>query len=197
VVANDVVAVAIYGPYSRVDQAVSELSAKGAPSRPFLVAMIVLWTPAMIAFGGGVWQSAQGRRVLRVTGALLVAFGVTSLVWLPFPMTAREDIMRGATATNDVGHIAMSAVTVFLIVAQIASGAVALGKGFRVYSLATAVTVLVFGALTSAQATNLANGKPTPWMGLYERTSIGAWLVWMAALAVPLIRRSSLPSAGA
>ena len=40
VVANDLVAATLYDGYSRMDQAISELSATGAPTRIFLVAML-------------------------------------------------------------------------------------------------------------------------------------------------------------
>jgi Protein of unknown function (DUF998) len=192
VIANDVIAAAWHGEYGRLDQAVSELSAKGAESRPFLAAMVAVWALAMIAFGVGVWRSARGNRHLRITGVLLAAFGVSSLLWLPFPMTARADIVEGAVvAGDDLGHIVMAGVTVALILAQIGFGAVALGTRFRLYSLASAIIVLLFGAVTGTQSPNIANGEPTPWMGLYERVSIGAWLLWMAVLAVVLWRDAS------
>lgn len=44
VVANDVVGALMYDGYDRLDQAVSELSELGAPSRPFLVAMLLVFT---------------------------------------------------------------------------------------------------------------------------------------------------------
>ena len=191
VVANDVVGASLYHGYSRVNQAVSELSAKGAASRPFLVGMFVVWAPAMIAFGVGVWQSARGRRALRIAGALFIAFGLTSLVWLPFPMSAREAIVRAATASNDVGHLVMSGVTVLLILAQIAFGAAAGSRRFRVYSAVTALIVLACGAITGQLSANIPEGKATPYLGLFERASIGAWLLWMTVLAVVLMRGPS------
>jgi len=190
VIANDVIAAAVYGDYNRIDQAVSELSAEGAASRPFLVAMFAIWVPAMTAFGIGVWRSAPGNRYLRIAGAVLAAHGVIALLWLPFPMTAREDIVVGAdAAANDVGHIVMSAVTGVLVLAELAFAAFGLGKRFRLFSLASAVIVVVFGAyLTGTQAPNIEQGEPTPWMGFYERAGIGAWMLWMAVLAVVLWR---------
>ena len=50
-------------------------------------------------------------------------------------------------------------------------------------AVAGAVTVVVFGALTAVQASALAAGGPTPWMGLFERVSIAPWLLWMVVLA--------------
>ena len=51
VIANDVVAASRYDGYNRVDQAISELSAKGASPKPSLVAMLPVWTALMIGSG--------------------------------------------------------------------------------------------------------------------------------------------------
>ena len=42
--------------------------------------------------------------------------------------------------------------------------------------------MVVFGALTAVQASALAAGGLTPWMGLFERISIAPWLLWMTVL---------------
>ena len=190
VVGNDVIAAALTPGYTRMDQAVSELSATGAPARAFLLGMDVIWVPAMVAFGIGVWRAARGNRWLRTTGALLTAFGVSSLLWLAYPMTARQDVVVGAAvAANDVGHIGMTALTAVFILAEVGTSAAGLGRGFRIYCVVSVLVVLVFGGLTGTQAAHVAQGLPTPLMGLYERVNIGAWLLWMAVLAVVLWRR--------
>lgn len=189
VVENDVIAATRYQGYSRMSQAISELSAKGAPTRKFLAATLPLSAALMTAFGIGVSKSAGGSRALRVTGGLLVAGGPLSFAWLPFPMSSRADIQAGAGAGNDVGHLVLSSVTGLLILCQMASAAAAFGKPFRLYSLASAATVLVFlGALTGRQGAKLAKGEPTARLGLYERIGMGAWLQWIAVLAVKLLR---------
>ncbi|HSJ21387.1 MAG TPA: DUF998 domain-containing protein [Nocardioidaceae bacterium] len=86
-IVNDVVAAALYDDYSRMSQAVSELSATGAPPRQFLLAVAPIFTLLLIGFGVGVWQSAHGKRSTRVAGALIVAHGAMSVLWilLPYP----------------------------------------------------------------------------------------------------------------
>jgi hypothetical protein len=180
-----------YPGYSMRSQAPSELSAIGAPTRGFLTATLPVFAVLMMAFGVGVWRAASGRRSLRVTGALLFAFGATSPLWLLFPMTSREDMVAGTMPTNDAGHLAMAALTVAFIVAQLVSGAIALGTRFRIYSAISLATVLAFGAATSSEAAKLPDGDPTPWMGLFERINIWAWLLWMTVLAVTLLRRAT------
>jgi hypothetical protein len=51
----------------------------------------------------------------------------------------------------------------------------------------------VFGLL-SGQVDKLAAGAPTPWMGLLERIGIGAWLLWMASVAMVLWRTTRSPT---
>jgi hypothetical protein len=188
VVANDIVAAARYPGYSRIDQAVSELSATGAPPRRFLVSVLPVFTGLTVAYGIGVWNVAGRRRALRATGAILLASGATGLAWLPFPMSSRDVIARGAATDSDTGHLVLSGLTVAEILALLGAGSGAFGTRFRMYSLTSAAVVLVSGALTSRQATKLAKGQPTSCMGLYERISIGTWLQWMVALATILLR---------
>jgi hypothetical protein len=189
VVESDVIAASRYEGYSRMSQAISELSAKGAPTRKFLTATLPLSAALMTAFGIGVSKSASDSRALRVTGSLLVAGGPMSVAWLPFPMSSRADIKAGVRGGNDAGHLVLSGATGVLILAQMGSAAAAFGTRFRLYSLASAATVLVFmGVLTGREAAKLAKGEPTAWMGLYERIGMAAWLLWMAMLAISLLR---------
>ena len=121
--------------------------------RHFLTTIFPVWLALMVAFGIGVRRAAGGRRALRVTGNLLVAHGIVALLWLAFPMTSRADITAGApAATNDVGHIVMTAVTVAFILSQIGFSATAFGWRFRLYATVSAVAVVVFGTLTGIQA---------------------------------------------
>lgn len=187
VLANDVVAVAMFEGYSRLNQAISELSGTGAPSKQFLRAMLPVFTALLVGFGVGVWRSADGRRALRICGALFLAGGVVGITWLWFPMTTREAMGTGPMAANDVGHLVLSGLTILLLLLQMGFGAAALGTWFRVFTVVAALTLLGFGALTSVRASSVSTGD-TPLMGLYERVSFGAWLVWMSAFALVLMR---------
>jgi len=189
-VANDVIAASLYDGYSRFSQAISELSATSAPSRPLLTALLPVFTALMLAFGLGVWMAAAGRRSLRVTGALLIAHAATFPLWLLAPMTSRSDMGPGTSMpANDVGHIVLSALAILFILGEVGFGAAALGKRFRLYSALTIVVVVAFGALTGALSPAVGRGEPTPWLGLVERISFAAWLLWLAVLAVALMPR--------
>src|SRR5687767_14863427 len=82
------VAMNVYFPtqwdgYSSFSQTVSELSAVGAPTRPLWVLFGSAYALLLAAFGYGVWQSAQGNRLLCDVGGLLIANGILSLAWPP------------------------------------------------------------------------------------------------------------------
>jgi len=68
-------------------------------------------------------------------------------------------------------------------------GAFARGPRFRAYSLVTLALFVATAAVTFSWAGRIANGQPTPWLGAVERVMIYAYLIWIAALAVSLIRR--------
>lgn len=188
-VANDVVAAVMYDGYDRISQAVSELSAVGTPSKPFLTAVGPVFTLLQIAFGVGIWKSAFGKRSIRIAGALMVAHGVMSFLWFFAPMSQREVIAAGGATPADTMHLVLSAGTGLFVVAYVTAFAVANGWAFRLYSLVTLATALVFGML-SAQVDKVEAGDATPYMGLLERIGIGAWLLWMALVAVILLRRN-------
>ena len=189
VVANDVIAAHMVDGYSRLDQAISELSAKGTSSRGFLTAMLPVFSVLVLAFGIGTWWTARHDRALRVIGGILIAQGLLFPLWLFFPMTSREELAQGAGGANDVGHLVLSALAVVFILTEMGLSGVALGRRFGYFSLAMAVITLAGGAYTASTKGAVEAGDPTPWMGLIERIMYGAWLLWMAVLSAVLIRR--------
>jgi len=170
--------------YSSVSQSVSELSAIGAPSRPLVVPLFITYSVLVIAFGLGVWRSAGRKRNLRVVAGLLIAFGV---VCLSGPLTPMHQ--RGAEVTlTDTLHIVSAIVDVLLFLLIIGFVATAFGKRFRLYSIATIVILLVFGALAGLDGPRIAANLPTPCVGVTERINIFGYLLWFAVLALALIR---------
>ncbi len=181
-VAMNIVGTMQFEGYDSASQAVSELSAIGAPSRPLWVLLGIVYQVLVIAFGWGVWASAGRNRALRIVGGLLLAYGVVGLTAPFFPMH-----MRGAGVTlTDTMHKVLTMVTVLLMLTAIGFGAAAFGKWFRFYSIATIVILLVFGALTGLGASRIEANLPTPWVGVTERINIGIFLLWVVMLAVAL-----------
>ena len=71
---------------------------------------------------------------------------------------------------------------------SIGFGTTAFGKGFRFYSIATILVFIVFGILTFAEAPNVDKNLPTPYIGLWERINIAAFMVWLLVFANILLR---------
>lgn len=181
--------VAMQSPgYSSASQTVSELSAIGAPTRQLWMWLAIPYTLLVTAFGWGVWRSAGENRALRTAGALLLVYGALGVVWPFAPMHLRPALAAGGGTLSDTTHIALGIVTVVLMLLAIGAGAVAFGTRFRRYSLATLVIVFVFGFLTAVDAPAIPADRPTPWIGVWERINIGAFLLWVIALAVALLR---------
>ena len=169
--------------YSSVDQTVSELSAIGAPTRPLWVPLGMVYTLLLAAFGWGIWVSTRGDRRLRVVGALMIACGVFGLFWPPMHL-------RGVEVTlTDTLHIVWMMVSGLLTLAAMGFSAAAFGRRFRLYSIATIVLMVVFGALTSLDAPRIQANLPTPWIGVWERCDVAVWMLWIIVLAVALLRR--------
>lgn len=183
-VATDILAARWYPGYSYLDQTMSQLAAIGAPTRPFQVDLLAVCGALVIAFGIGVWASAGRKRSLRVTGMLLVISGALGLVELPFPQTAMQ--LSGGLAAQTM-HIIVTSVAVLLITLFIGFGAAAHGMGFRLYSIATILIMLVFGALASMQAPQAVQFS-APWMGVLERVSYYSYLLWILVFAVVRFR---------
>jgi Protein of unknown function (DUF998) len=187
------IGVALQWPaYGSLSQTVSELSAIDAPTRWTWVPLGYLYTVLMTAFGWGVRLSSQGNHPLRVTGGLLIAYGITGLAWPLFPMHLREVVAAGGATLTDTLHIAFSALTVVVMLLAMGFGAVSLSNRFRWYSIGTMGTLLLFGVLTSLEAPDIDAGLPTPLIGLWERINIGVFLLWVVVLAVLLLQRPAM-----
>jgi len=185
-VATDLLASWWYPGYSAADQNYSELLATGAPTRPFLLVAAVFYNLLVAAFGTGVWREASPKRTAHITGMMMIIYAIISMVT---PAIFQMD-MRGAEITPMGGlHPHMTALMSLFILLSIGFGAFLLGKGFRYYSLATIVVLMLFGFLTSAQVPQMIAGQPTPWMGFTERINIYATMLWFALLSIALVRR--------
>jgi hypothetical protein len=171
--------------YSSSSQTVSELIAINAPTSPLVVPLFITYSLLVIAFGMGVWASAGRKRALRFAAVGLIGKEVLGfVVTLFFPMH-----LRGVEATlSDTMHGLLTFVGVLFMLLAIGFAATAFGKWFRLYSIATFLMLLVFGVLTGLDQPQLAANLPTPWMGVWERINIYAYMLWVIVLAIALLR---------
>jgi len=174
--------------YSPLSQVVSELSAIDAPTRSLWVWLALGYTMLLLAFGWGLRTMARGSRALRVMGALFILNAAMGPFWPPMHL-------RGVAPTlTDTLHIVFAMVWLPVMLLAMGLGAAALGRRFRLYTIATLAVFVVFGALTAMGGERIAANLPTPWVGLWERINIGAGMVWIAVLSLVLLRRPAGPS---
>jgi hypothetical protein len=149
----------------------------------------------VIAFGLGVWGADGRRRFLRRTGVFMILYAITGWVTgVFFPMPMREAMAAGE---GSIMHPLGTAVSVLCFLLSMGFGAAALGKRFRLYSLATILVIIVFGVWTSMLVPQMEAGLPTPWMGFLERVNILGIMQWVAVLAVSLLRKEKRSGFGA
>jgi hypothetical membrane protein len=182
-VSADIICAMFYPGYSYTAQAISELSAIGAPTAFLWRVLTFLFSPLIIAFGIGVFMSAKQKRSLKVAGILLVLWGLSGYAWWFFPMNMRGNI----GSASDTGHLVLSAITVLLLLLILAFGSGAKGKKFRIYSILTILVMLFFGFIVGTMAPSVAAQLPTPGMGIYERISVFSPMVWDIVLAIALL----------
>jgi hypothetical protein len=192
-VAMNVVVPMQWPGYSSASRTVSELSAVGAPTRPLWVILGMVYTLLVMAFGCGVRMAAgdgSAERRLRSAGTLIVVYGALGIVWPFAPMHLRETLAAGGGTSSDTLHIALGVVTEIIYLAALGLAASALGRAFRLYSLATFGALVAFATLVFVEAPRIGANQPTPLIGVWERINIGVFLAWMVVLATALLLRS-------
>jgi len=181
--------------YSVANQAVSELLAIEASTRPLMLALMSVYNVLVLLFAEGVRRAADGRRAVRAAAVALAVYAIVGEVTQVFSPMHQRGFSVAVTAT-DVGHMVLTAVEVLSIVAMIALASGARGKGFRAYSLLSMLIVMTAGITTGTMVQHMtAAASSTPWAGLMERVNIYGTMLWVAGLAVALLRTRMVDAA--
>ena len=107
-------------------------------------------------------------------------------------MHQRQVIAAGGGTLTDTLHIVWTIIHIVLMLIVIILVAAALGKGFRIYSIITVLTFLVFGILTTMESQGIQSGAPTPYIGIWERINMASYMLWLAVLALILLRQQEI-----
>jgi len=186
-ISADLISATSWKGYSYCSQVISELMAINAVPRPVAVPLLVIYDMLVLTFGSSLLIFTTERR-LRLAGGFIIGAGITSLITtLFFPMHLRTE----AATISDTIHIIFTGVTTVLMLLAIVAAAAVYGKRFRYYSIFTIMILLIFGALAGLDVPRIADGQPTPWLGLTERVTIGAYVLWVAVLSIRLSRFST------
>lgn len=173
--------------YDAASQTVSELSAIGAPTRSVWVVTGALYGLSSALFGVGLWLAAGARRPLTVAAVLLIACAVFGVFWPPMHLRG-----EGFSLTDSL-HIVWAIGWAGLTFAAMIFAAAGLRGRFAWFTVACMAVMFVAGMATSQGSANIPKNLPTPWVGVWERVSIGAYLLWLAVFAI-ILRRERGPS---
>ena len=180
--ATDMLASSRWEGYDWTARMVSDLLAVSSPTRSFIVVPMLVYNLLIIAFGIGAWLRGWNRP-LRVSGAILVAYGVVSMLGLfVFPLDYDAE---GAGATMHMVDTFLLVLLMFLFIGFAAAGS---GKAFRLYSILTVAIILAGAILSGMQIPRIDAHLPTPGLGVYERLNVYSMLLWVAVFAVSLLR---------
>ena len=177
----------MYEGYKLISQTVSELSAIDAPTRIIWIQLCFYYTILFIAFGAGTWLCAGNNKKIQWIAVIIIVDAVIGLFWPP--MHKREVLAAGGGTLTDTLHIIWTGVHLILVLSMIVLGAAVMGKAFRIYSSLTLIIFLVFGILTSVESPGIAANKPTPYIGLWERVNMGAYMVWLIVFSILLMQK--------
>ena len=177
-----IVGASLYDGYNPVTQAVSDLTAVGAPSRQVASILSALYGCCMLMFFIALYIHARKTQPrLFATGALslLVMQAVSTVGYSVFPLSNPE----APNAILDGGHIAVTAVVVIasiigLVLIALASLKTQGRKWLAYVSFATLVLMMTGSFLTGAVPAIL---------GLAERLTIYSLHIYFAVLAVGFI----------
>lgn len=183
---GDLLSGLLYQGYRFKDQAISELTALGSPVRPLMLAVIIVYGLLGMGLGVGIWRSAGRNWSLRFVTVGLIATGAIGLVLHPFfPMSSRG--LEGDFTFTNTMHQNLTMVWALIISVTVVLAAIAYRGWFRFYSLATLV-LLIAGGIAASMAIQGIDQNNTPWAGAFERINAYSLNVWLAVLAVTVIR---------
>lgn len=182
-VLTDIIAAVAYPGFNYSDQTVSELFAIGAPTGHFVVPLFSVSSALLLAFSYGIALSSRGSTALRLLALMFAASAATALtLWNFFPMH-----MRGAERTfTDLMHLILA--TNPFVLATLVISVFAFRNGFRWFSAAVLLAVLLLSLVGFSYAAAVDTGQSTPGLGLIERFAQYIYQLWQAGLALLLLR---------
>ncbi len=169
--------------YSQTGRTISELTAS-APDRGLLAVLYVGYNVLVAAFGYAVHRIAPQEPRLRIGMYLLVAGAIAGIGLVTVLPT---DLAGGPITAIGSAHIVVAGVAALLTVATtfvmaIGFRRVAALRPLARGSIAAGVAIVVSGPLS---AFAVASGNP--YAGVFERITIGLFLLWVWGISVYLL----------
>jgi hypothetical membrane protein len=176
--------------YSHVAEAISELTAAGAPNKALLDPLYTLYNLLGLVFATGVFLAigrhtrGKARRIGHAGAAMLILGSALSLTFAVFPQDpgGLPVTFSGTVHILLAGVVAPASLLALLLLGLSARQSPRL-RGYAAFTFAADAVILLAGSLTP-----LALAGPLgPYFGLVERSTIGAILVWTAVTAWKLL----------
>jgi hypothetical membrane protein len=179
--------------YSHVAHAISELIAAGAPNTTLLNPLFTLYDLLLAIFGTGLLCTviARPQQHAKRSGALgAIALVVAGLLGVLMNLFFPQDPGGPPVTVTGTVHVVLAGVLSLGTMLAILCTGLWLRQmpGLRAYwrySLASLVVIFVSGGLGAA-----AIATSSPYLGLVERVTIGAFIQWVFVIAL----RLSMPS---
>jgi hypothetical membrane protein len=170
--------------YSQTGRTISELTAASAPDRGLLAVLYVGYNVLLAAFGYAVYRIAPQEPRLRTGMSLLVAGAVAGIGLVTVLPT---DFAGGPITPIGSAHIAVAGVAALLtgattFVMAIGFRRVAALRRLVQGSIAAGVAIVVSGPLSA-----FAVASGSPYAGVFERITIGLFLLWVWGISVYLL----------
>ena len=178
---TDLLAGKLHKGYSFSTQSMSELGAAGSPTRPLVVALTLVASALMIAFGIGVWQAAGPAILPRIVAGLIFGNAVAGLAaTLFFPNRF------GVRPEFGTPGVLLMFLSVLCFVLAMVFGAAAFHGWMRFLSIAIPAAYVILAIMRFATAASSAEGT-NMLIGAQERTMAYSFLLWTMALAIYLL----------
>lgn len=166
--------------YDHLSQPVSALFETGAVYATPISAAFVAYNVLLLVFGAGLLVSGRmDHRMLQVGAVMILFNGLFGVLIELAPMDA-----QGTPVTvPGIVHMVLAGLLVLTCIAAL--GAMAWGwRARRQYPTFTRTTLALLAVmLVSGALAAMASAQSLPLMGLYQRLTIGSYLIWIAALA--------------
>jgi len=171
--------------YSHIQNAVSELTQRGAPNIVILSTLFVVSAILILLFGIAIIMRYKNQnRRLYAAGVLIVIYGIfaASLASV-FP----QDSLGGESTFPGTMHLVIAGLTAFAIMGGVLLSGLGMyrqtgpWRSFKLYSVFTVILVFVFGAPTPILIINKIE-----LLGLFERLTQLAYLQWFVVFASKL-----------
>jgi hypothetical protein len=182
-VATDLLACSRWRAYRPITQSISVLSAVGAPTRGLVTGLGLVRDSSLALLALGVNRSAPAGGALRKTGRLVLATSAADAAATAF---LPRDYGQPTWGRRNAANTLVMAAAVACSIGAMGTGAAALPGGFRVFSATIPMSYAGLTLLALACATG--RDPSTAPTGAQERTMAYSYQLWLAGLALVLLR---------